>query len=224
MPTLLLVILIVLNFANIILHTIGAYLLLRIFKNGSETSHLMYLINLALYEALMNFLEVFRRLSEFISSGFVISEIQKYVLIVSFTGVSIVYYLNMLYITLDKLLDIALSLRYPAFWNEYKTIWLLRLLWFLSMCLCIFICFLHRFNHFNWEDAFFKYCYPILGLTFVVSASITYGFIFYKFKSTRTSWDNQNSTIKIFRNSCFYIPVLLILTFFLFMIIPDLTY
>merc|ERR1712179_677338 len=82
------------------------------------------------------------------------------------------------------------------------------------------------------------YYYPALDFCFLTIAILTYGFLFRKFYLTRetvqdplvvrgrglsSSRSSSRSVWKVFRGSKFYVSVLLISTFLLFTVIPDLT-
>lgn len=237
------VLLILLNVANVFLHTIGTCLLLSIYRNGVDTPQQVYLINLSTCEAIMNLLEFIRRVPNLFSIPEHIDDtvkvVQEYILIIMFTGISLVYYLDMIYVTTDRLLDILLSLKYPVFWNKSKAIWLIIWTWLLGILLSVSILLLHMLTSYGWEEAFFKYFFPILEFIFIINAIVTYSFIFKMYIASRSlpaklSGASEigrtrgtlrlKNTFRIFRKSRFYIPVLLITTFFLFMIIPDLTY
>ena len=213
MEIVLIITLFTLNIINTFLHSIGTYLLLRVSKYGIETSQIVYLVNLSISEALMNALEALRRIPDLIeitgTSKEIILEIQKYLLIIMFTGISFVYYLNMIYLTFDRLMEILLHIRYPVFWNETKARWLLTATWITGGTLSTIISFLHRFINYAWEDAFFKYFYPILEFTFIIVATLTYSFLFYKYKETRSlpgpcGARQSVSCIRTFRQSRFY--------------------
>ena len=53
-------------------------------------------------------------------SGELVAEVQVYVKIVMFSGISIVYYLDMIYLTVDKLLEIILNIKYPLYWSKHR--------------------------------------------------------------------------------------------------------
>jgi len=124
---------------------------------------------------------------------------------------------------------ILLNIKYPLYWNKRKAIWLLRITWIVGVLLAVLICLLTYYTDYVWEDTFFNYFYPTLEITFIILAISTYGFIFHKFAKTRTlpvhtHGSQRRSLFQIFRASRFYISVWLILTFLLFMVVPDLTY
>ena len=231
----LLLILLLLNVTNVALHTIGALLLLGIHKDVGESTEQIYVINLAVCEALLNFLEGTRCMTGFFplcgNTKEILIGIQKYTLIVMFTGISFVYYLDMIYLTLDRLFVILLNIKYPLYWNEAKAKWLLRLTWIIGVSLSIVISLLTHFTEYIWQNFFFKYFYPILEFGFIILAVLTYSFIFLKYKETRDipstigpRGKHQSSLFQVFRKSRFYITVLLTSTFLTFMVTPDLIY
>lgn len=228
------IVLLVLNILNAVLHSVGTYLLVCLYRNGNDSTQMIYLINLGLCEALMNFLEAFRSISALISQEYTMERIREYILIVMFTGISFVFYLNMSYITLDKLFDLLLNIRFSLYWSTKRAKRLLQGTWVVGLSLSILVALLHRFNGLDWTEPFFKYFYPIVGFSFIAIAFVTYGFLFYKFKVTRevpaavgqqrSGARRRSSVYQVFRRSRFYIPVWLISTFIVFMLVPDMTY
>ena len=148
-----------------------------------------------------------------------------------FTGVSLVYYCVMIYLTLDRLWDVLLNIKYHLYWQELRVKCLLTLTWVVGVGLSITISLFHRYTEYNWEEAFFKYFYPTLEFLFVVVAVITYSIIFNRYRQTRCAPTHPHrsptptpSVFQVFRNSRFYISLLIVSTFFVFMLIPDLIY
>lgn len=170
--------------------------------------------------------------------------IDEYLKIVSFTGLSFVYYLGMMYLTLDRLFKISLSFTYPQYWSEARTKYLVLATWLLGLVIIIGISCAWYFARFDWEHVFFMYFYPVVEFTFIIIAVLTYALIFRKYcRSTRklsnistcgfplegaggAGGGGASNKIKFaaFRSSFFFIPSILILTYLIFMVIPDLTY
>ena len=185
----------------------------------------------------MNLLELVRRIPDLVlrrttsSSTELIDVIQSYVMIVMFNGISIVYYLDMFYLTFDRLVDILLNIKYPLFWNEVKAARLVLATWLLGAIISVVVSLLYHLMGYKWEDQSFKYCYPILNFGFITLAFVTYSFIFRKFKQTRSSPSQTESNKKprltsfqVFRNSRFYLSGLLVMTFVTFIVVPDVIY
>ena len=232
------VILISLNVTNVCLHGIGIYLLVCLQKVGEPSIQNMFILNLSVSELLMNATEILRRcflliLLDSLRSS-TIEKIKHYLSIIMFTGISVVFYMNMVYITLDRLLHIALNIRYRVYWSTAKAKCLLQITWIVGMLTCLCISIVDVFTNFKWEPLFYIYFYPIMEFAFVLLAVTTYFFIFQKYKksyrvsSQRTknvpTDKKAESSFRIFQKSRFFVPVLLILTFIIFMLIPDLIY
>lgn len=237
------IILVTLNITNVILHSLGCYLLTEINKNGAQSVEIMYIINLSACEAIMNCLELIRRVALLThlhpDVESTVATVNQYILIVMFTGVSFVFYCDMIYLTLDRLMNILLDIKYPLYWCETKAKYLLSGTWCAGLIMCATVSVLRYSIGFDWEGAFFKYFYPGINIGFIMLAVVTYVFIFKQYRKTRMnpvrlknnaeSQDGENtqqddSAWTVFRNSRFYISVLLILSFILFMVVPDMTY
>lgn len=257
-----------LSLANVLLHGVGIYLLWCLRRYSRLKIQNFYLMSLSSSELLMNLLNIFINLFEMSDrDGKVAQNLNKYLVIMNFTGIAFVFHASMIFITFDRLLELLLNIRYPVYWNEEKTKLLLLCTWLFGACISITVCCLSgiRTVAFDWEKYFFTFFFPSIEIIFVVLAIATYTFIFRKFKKTRqvpavyipkntvlqspalnnedknicdeSEKNNKNSSkvpqnkkkvtqsvssCRIFIKSKFFIPVLLILTFFIFVIGADL--
>lgn len=231
------------NITNVLLHSFGTYLLLTTYSTTKNEIQMLFLINLSVSEALINLFEIVRCILGMVtvpsSSSKLHESILDYVVIFSFTGISVVYYFVMFFLTFDRLMDIILNIRYPIFWSERKTKILLVVTWSTCITIAIIVSFLYAFKRFDWEKHFFQYFVPTANFSFLILAFTTYGFIFHKYaqakknppflssyyKQTHTERTrNQYSAFRLFRKSRFFVSVWLIVTFITFMIVPDLLY
>ena len=237
----LLSILLMLNVLNVILHGAGTFLLLSLYERVDSKVQYVYLISLSACELVINFLGCIHSILSLIKTTQNENKVSPFdttiqiIYIVNATGFSLVFYLNMIYITVDRLLDILLNLKYPVYWDEYKAVILLKITWAIGIIVLVITCVLcYSLHKWEWEEAMFEFFYPTLEFSFIILAFCTYVFIFRKFKVCQNSpahvacnhhvAKRQNSTFGVFKNSRFYISVLLIFTFILFMIVPDLIY
>ena len=225
MSLVLTVILSVLNLVATILHILGCYLLVCQYKNGLQNSQQLYLINLAVSEGSVNFLQL---LTNYTSHNlYVLRQCQHYIKTVRGYGFVTVYYLTMIYLTLDKLFHIALNMKYPLYWNGDRTKMLLITTWVITISSAITVSVVHHFTGFEVLEVLDWYVYPTFNVIFLICAVIAYGFIFHKYKESRMppvpyiTGQRRESTYQIFRKSRFFIPVLLITTFIFFLAIPD---
>ena len=277
------------SLANVLLHGVGMYLLWYLRRYSRLKIQNFYLMSLSGSELLMNLLNILINLSEISDrNGKISQNLNKYLIIMNFTGIAFVFHASMIFITFDRLLELLLNIKYPVYWNEEKTKFLLICTWVFGACISITVsCFsgLHDVA-FQWEKYFFTFFFPSIEIIFVVLAIATYTFIFRKFKNTRqvpvvyipkniglqppalnnNNNNNNNSnnnkvsrienkvninsninskkgkngkltqqhkrhqpakrvgSCQIFIKSKFFIPVLLILTYFIFVVGADLVY
>lgn len=287
------VILVLLNVTNIIAHTIGCYLLLSVFKTNKKNTQLVYLINLSVCEASMNFLETLRFIPESIMLSDVktsirsmnytnetisliehVYEFSQHTQIIMYTGISFVFYLDMILLTVDRLIRVLSSTKYPIYWNARKGQIAVAISWVLAAITSITISFAHHYSDFEWKQAVFSYFYPVLDFGFILLATVTYFCIFRSYgksaatlsqhrqsdglnsnnrtiitatngthgvhgahgvnetnslsKKTHEKIDKKSHTCpkekkkNIIRKPRYYIAILLILTFLLFIVVPDL--
>jgi hypothetical protein len=232
--------LLVLNIANVLLHGTGSYLLGCIYKQGKRSAQKIFIINLSVCELIMNLMECLRRILDFVplsgrgSSNKI--EFQHYLLIIMFTGISFVFYMDMIFITLDRLLNILLNVRYRIYCNHTKAKYLLLVTWLLGIVICLSVSLAHYFTEYVWEAFFFMYFYPTVEISFIILALVTYAFIFkqyhksHRIPTQRTTRGRQQnggkpeSAFQVFRMSRFFVSILLITSFIIFMLIPDLVY
>ena len=232
--------LVALSVLNLILHSIGTFLLIKIYRNYKETIEMLHLINLSVTELLGSIIILLDEGAELIYSTIdippnviiLLKEVDSYLYIVIYV-IFCVYYMGMIYIIFDKLMVVLLNLRYPVYWNGTKSRYLLSITWLAAVMICVTICIACKFGSFNYQVFFTEYLSPIFNFSFVIFAVCTYVYLFHKYRQTRMvpfhdrrrmrKEDRQNMW-QDFRNSRFYISVLLIISFLIFIVIPDLIY
>lgn len=195
------IILLVINISNVIIHSIGAYILVSLYKTSRQKTQRLFLIHLSITECLVNLFEVIRIIPTFFAldsrgSGSGIHAFREYALIASFACVSLVYYCVMLWITLDRLVLIASGVNYNSYWNERKSRVLMLATWLVGICLCLFMTCAKVFSLFDWQKVFFTYFVPTLDFTFILLALITYSFIFKKYNRSQSQLVSGNTRQK----------------------------
>ena len=225
------IILIVLRIVDIILHTIGIYLLRKTDQDKVNIQQI-YITNLSITEVCFSVLWLLMLpAAKFFSLSnrihIIISEVQKHVMICIYTIVAFVYYTTMYLLTLDRLIAVKFSFIYRARWDKKKTKILLFTVWIIGLVLFVSVLIGHEITGFDFDIPFHKYFYTPLNVGFILLAVSSYLFIFRKYKrsvdrNSRTS--RKDSSLVVFYKSRFYLPVLLILTFIIFIIVPDMAY
>lgn len=230
------VLLLILFFTNIIAHSIGIYLLRSIHKRGGGDVQQIYIINLSLVEifiCIINFsLNVLNLLPLPKHSLSNVRMVQEYATIVIHTMLSFVFYASMILVTLDKVFEVWLNIKYSLFCNSRKARYLVYTSWLIGFTIFLVIISSYLLLRFQYHK-FNEYCFMTFDFLFLTTAVISYGSIFYKYKETRRHPAmgvhvnypaNNNNTFSVLLNSRFYISILLIVSFILFMVVPDFIY
>lgn len=240
----------ILNILNVFLHTAGIALLLSASKTNvrnrlGECKQHIFLLNLSIAEVLFNFIKAVRVILFYIDQeSQVIETVRHYLLIVNFTAIWIQVCVALFGMTIDRLMNITLELKYPIYWNKSKSKNCLLIGWCVSACIGISISLAYLFFKFPWEEVFFLYVYPTIDASFILLAIVTYVLIFRKYKESQkfrelsmsmqsdaeeplqndTSNKKGKCSFLIFIKTRFYVPIMLVLTFLIFIVIPDLVY
>ena len=142
----------------------------------------------------------------------------------------------MIALTLDRFLEVYLNLKYPLHCTKRKTRIALHIAKGLSLLLFIGFCIGYR--HYNEVHSILAlYFWPITEGTFLVVALFTYTYLFIRIRRNRKNFSKIMKSVQrtrsetqeaIFRRRNlkrilrkFYVPSLLIATFILFWIFPD---
>ena len=213
-----------------VLHTTGSYLLICLYRDGQNKPEHLFLLNLSISEIVIAVLDILSEILK-LSKNDLALNIKDYVDIANGYGISLVYYLCMMFLTVDRLLEIILSIKYYLYCDEKKAKRLLKVTWGLSILSCITISIVHGVTKADVFDPLYMYIYPTMDFIFIIIAFVTYVFLFRKYRLSRIpptqksapgSRKRRETALRVFRTSQFHVPVLLIATFLVFMIIPDL--
>ena len=146
----------------------------------------------------------------------------------------LLYLLIMIFITLDRLFEFRLNIKYSLYWSPKKTFYAQTTVF--SILILVFVCLIILkvfFTSFDFVKIIMIYVLPQFGIIFMILAIYTYYLIFKKLKQNRRTSrkikqnimmqnlriQNETST-KGFR---VFVPSLIIATFILFSIIPYVT-
>ena len=154
------------------------------------------------------------------------TEFTSYMTIIHLTTASPLYLFSMIYITLDKLLEVTLNITYPVHCTFTRAKYLVVFTWLAAFVTAAAVTIAHTFTEAEFKKHLkhLKLALCFLFLTIVVT---TYTIIFYKYKRSQTHPSRRNVAsasrhgwFTTFRNSRFYIQTLLILTFLCFTVCP----
>ena len=229
------VVLLAMNLLNLMSHCCGCYLLTCIYTHGrTTTTQLLFLIHLSFIEAIRNLLSVFIGIFDFsIFHDTVCSVIQDYIDSIYSTTFYILYYMSMYYLTLDRLLAVRLNLRYSLCCTTRKAKYILVATWLFGITIGLSSVLISNGQESISYESYKISVYLSCGIGYIIIAVVTYIMLFKKYKNsltmqtrnTRTGSSDVPPTIfKVFFQSKFYISILLVTSFLVFMVIPELVY
>lgn len=238
--------LLVLHIVNSFLHGFGTFILVKIVRQKDVKPQHVFLLGLSSSEYAMNVLEAIRVIPKIATDA--LTTFGKYLQITTFSGIWLVVYLMTVYITIDRLLLIAMKVRYHKVMSKQRAIWLLSTTWIAGGIFAFATSLAYLLFHFDWKNTYFKYFYSIIDFSFIILAVVTYQYIFRRLqishkrltgeiklpvrKSThrlaapeRTTLTNpRTSTLHMNPWKFYRTTILLVLTFLIFIIVPDMTY
>lgn len=232
----------ILVIAPLCLHCIGWYLLHSRSANVSASQRI-FLLNLSMSEIFLCLLYIGGMTVRYIFGPGTTGSLVLFLCLYSFVAT---YVLIMICLTLDRLIAVYLNLKYSLYWSTEKTKVLVSIFWMISLllsCAIIIYFFQDRRNY-----TIIMHMYTYLSLAgdgvFVIVAMVTYSYIIKKLwinnqvyasskphrnlssqsdvtNTCRVLWDKQKHHI---RQRKLLLPTLLVVTFIVFIVIPDVVY
>lgn len=209
---------------NVVLHASGCYLLLCMMRAKSPKPQLLFIFCLSLVQICRNVLPIPLILSAVFGSRELV-RIRPYIRLNILITCECLYYLFMMYLTIDRLLAVRLTITYRFYCTKSRALTVI----FLSVVVCsalgLLVSLLYRFGHLvDTSLAPSSYCFHIVfDCLFIGLALVTYGVLFYWYwhSPTRNASDKYRN-IRVFRNNNFIVPVLIITSFLFLVITTDL--
>lgn len=223
----------VMEIVVVLLHMLGLYLLKNLERKDMATPQLIYIMNLSFVEIIINFfylaVNILFVMRSFSPTLIDYAKVYKYIeLSGANTGLILIYYLTMFYILIDKVLEVFLNIKYPITWTLSRAKYLVLGTGLSGIVMAIGFVLAYYFNEKLEYQKPLKYFYLSFNFLFIAVAAASYSYIFFKFRQShmRPTYE-MNSTPKeslwkTFRNSRFYLSTLLILSFVVLVLIPDL--
>lgn len=152
----------------------------------------------------------------------------------SATFLKLIYYLTMIYLALNKALEVILNIQYQTYCTKKNLKYLLGVTWILGIVFYIAIAISTYFYGFNSKETM-NYFYTALDFIFLILATVTHGYIFHIYRQSRKdpqltrsvsiyAKKAKQSIWVVFKNSRFYISALLIATFIFMVVVPKLVF
>ena len=230
--------LLVFNLATVLLHVVGSVCLMKIYKLRNTQTHRnqqTLIFHLSISLIIISLSSFVRHVSLYVNdteSDTESIERRQYIKIFSHTGTCFVYYMDMLYIIIDRLLSVALDLRYRMYCTKRRLKILLLVTWAIAIGMIVGFGTAHYKFTYDWEGPIYLYIYPTLDAAVVLASVAMYSYIFVEYKRSserrramiqiQGSSSTPLSSFRLFRQSKFFIQILLVGSFTAFVVLPDL--
>lgn len=210
----------------LVLHLTGLFFLVKLRRyyrsnsnaSNSKRSHLLHLINLSISEILFVTLGLVSLI--LIACGE--NSYAQYVLVIQYTTCCLQYFLAMIYMTVDRFLEIRLNIVYPVVWKYRYTKGVIFVTWVACGVFSVVILLSELPSRKRMEWIIFVYFYPIFESVFLALSVSIYGYIFVKLKQNSCHvYKKHSGLMKRRKKKHFYVPALIVLSFFVFIMIPD---
>ena len=187
---------IIVNIIPLILHTIGLYFLYSARCTSNRLSlgtgiQYIYLVLISINNVLEKSLALILEINPGLSS-----KVYMVIWTISNGGLFVSYSLIMTLLTLDRFMEVYLNIRYPTVWSKLKT------------KICLLSCYLIAIlvvgsmlgtcretgQVFN---VLVFYIWPVCEGVFIVTASVTYGYVIVKIRANRKRLVAHSSSIRV---------------------------
>ena len=229
---------IVLCIIIILAHITGSYTLLRLMVVDDEVSvQHMLVVNASVTEISGTTIYLVNTLITHLFDShpyFQPSKIKMQVEIVIYVLFTLMYSMNLTFITIDRLMYVVLGIKYDVYWTTNRTKILISCMWVSGVIFTGGVSLaLHLAESMRHDFERFVTCfYLVQDFVFVVVAAISYTIMFHIFKKTRrdpvplrtkehSEQQRSSSNISVLWNSKFRVSALLVLNFFLLVVLPD---
>ena len=211
------------NCLVIIVHALALILLRRYKQHHLSGNQVDLLIALFFTELAYGFVDSGYKISLILDHGlFKVARILFWV--ISVTTIILMYMIIMILITLDRFLIFYCNIKYAFYWSKNKNRCVLILLGILSTMSLAPALTVALENPVYVGRTLVRYIYPLFEFVFIIVALLTYSYIFLRHRDSiiASVRKNKNAT-NVKSNSRFklLVPSLIILTYLVFMIVPN---
>lgn len=211
---------------SVILHAVGIHFLLKI-KTMSNNQRI-HLINISVLEILLPTLQ---GLMVPISDHIACNKIFGLIALVQTFGVVTAWFVALIALTLDRLLQIKLNILYPIYITERITKITLFAEMLVGSLIVFFILFSKVYMRIDLADVVHRIMFPTLTAALMLLFFVIYTYIYKKLQklnqvtqqrvNNNTTTITAKNTLNTRRRSNIFIPFWIVLTFVIFFIFPE---
>lgn len=210
-----------------ILHMIGLFLLYNQSINISKTQKIL-ILNLSITEILLGCWITSIKAQLYLYGENVSFKITKTI----YFSVILSYYCTIISLTLDRLGQVYFNIRYSLLWNAKRTKYLTLIVW-VAIVIIVVICATYLLqnidrNYHKIENVFISIIYPAFSIIFVFVVVPTYTYVIIlllrqereKVQTDRRNDITHPSSRPVIKLDHILLPLLLMVAFVLFLIVP----
>ena len=213
----------VINCLVIIAHALALILLRRYKQHHLSGNHVDLLIALFFTELAYGFVDTGYKILLLLDNG--IFEIARNIFwMFSITTIILMYMMIMILITLDRFLIFYCNIKYPFYWSKTKNRCVLILLGILSTMSFAPALTVAFQNPVYIGRTLVRYIYPLFEFFFIIVALLTYSYIFSRHRDSIIPNVRKNKNAREGKSNSRFkllVPSLIILTYLVFMIVPN---
>lgn len=165
----------------VVLHSIGITLLIKLKRKRHQDLIIMHLSVTELFMCLLDMTQNVIMRNNYVTP--VTSEIVKYVILVNCCLFVVPSFLIIITLTLDRFLEVYLNIRYHLYFRSDKVKWILVTNWIAGAALGAVLITLRAVKGTKSLKIVYLVIFPCLQVVFLGIATVTYAYIYKKFKS-----------------------------------------
>ncbi|XP_057290178.1 uncharacterized protein LOC130612852 [Hydractinia symbiolongicarpus] len=229
-----------------VLHLIGIYVLIKYPKVISPNQR-VYMLNLSCSEVILTVDHFIMEITTICCDSEMDSTWYHTMVCLHYYCFWIVNLSTMVALTFDRFAEVYFNIRYNIYFTPFRTVLLVLSIWIFSIVLAVIFLCLKFLQNFDYLVFSYTYIYPVTDTIVVLHAIVVYSYIYKKCRENRkkkfreasslTIENNNNNNINLNngiksnsdqgkqkKNNSFFIPSLIVVTFIIFVYIPDATY
>lgn len=215
---------------SLLTNSFGCYLMCQILNGKRKTGQKLYLLNLSIVGIVKNTNEI-TSLSIAVTFGKtppnLAQAVQHHLAILSETMMTLMYYATMFHITIERIIAVRSRMKYQ-YQNTIKRCKItLAITWIIGVIIGLIFCLLHAVYDYYYAPYNF-YIYIVINVSFIIVAVYTYLMLFVEHKNSvflrQQNHKRKSSIIEVYQESRFHIPIMLMSSFLILVVVPDIVY
>lgn len=151
-------------------------------------------------------------------------------------ALAVTLFFVMLFLTVDRFFEIYLNIKYSLYWSTKRSKYMMTAVWIVTVFHSVALTISVRYGYKNnIDELFLLHIHPTKDAVFLIAAGVTYGYIVMKlvrlsplnnkhFEKASTRDSHTNTSRRSTATSKLLLPSLIILTYIVFMVFPNIVF